>query len=74
MKHTCTQLREVVTSVHRLEVDGLFITRATIRDDADRCFTSRCVVDGDCWEIRFRPALFAHGHRYCPALELVFLG
>ena len=26
------------------------------------------------WEIRFRPVFFAHGHHYCPALELVFLG
>ncbi|OEL22638.1 BTB/POZ and MATH domain-containing protein 1 [Dichanthelium oligosanthes] len=73
MEHSWTQLREVVSSVHRLKVDGFCITKATINHDAG-CVNSRCSVEGHSWEVHFHPALYAKGHGYNPGLDLVFLG
>ncbi|KAF8651416.1 hypothetical protein HU200_063407 [Digitaria exilis] len=76
MNHSCSKVREAVSSTIRLHIEGFSITRASIKDDDMAiCFTSRCHVDGHDWEIRFHPTLYVHdGQWYCPALDLVFLG
>ncbi|CAL4906533.1 unnamed protein product [Urochloa decumbens] len=65
MNHSCTQHRQVVTSVLQLKVDGSSITK------------SRCHVEVYDWEIRFHPALHnsgVGGHTCWLGLVLVFLG
>ncbi|KAF8661059.1 hypothetical protein HU200_057157 [Digitaria exilis] len=76
MNHSCSKVREAVSSTIRLHIEGFSITRASIKDDdVAVCFRSRCHVDGHDWEIRFHPTLYVHdGQWYCPALDLVFLG
>ncbi|KAF8752702.1 hypothetical protein HU200_011909 [Digitaria exilis] len=75
MKHACTQLREVVSSVHDLKVSGFCVTaNTTAGDTAAPAAVCRCVVDGYGWEIRFHPAHYVFSHGYCPGLDLVFLG
>ena len=69
---TCTRLREVVSSVHQLKVAGFPIT--TTEDDSTGWVRSWCTADGHGWEIRYHPALYVFGHRYCPGLSLIFLG
>ncbi|CAN6334043.1 unnamed protein product [Urochloa humidicola] len=64
MNHGCAQLREVVSSVLVLKVDGFSPAK------------SRCHVQGYDWEIRFHPAMVNTGSQYTCwlGLVLVFLG
>ncbi|CAL5067757.1 unnamed protein product [Urochloa decumbens] len=74
MNHSCTHLREVVSSVLQIKVDGFCVTKANINQDTG-CVRSRCTLDGHDWEIRFHPAFYVFDYtNYCPGLELVFLG
>ncbi|CAL4906583.1 unnamed protein product [Urochloa decumbens] len=72
MNHSCTQLREVATSVLHIKVYGFCITKANINHDMG-CIRSRCTLEGHDWEIRFHPALYVGRVNYCPGLDLVFL-
>ncbi|CAL4899266.1 unnamed protein product [Urochloa decumbens] len=72
MNHSCTQLREVATSVLQIKLDGFCITKANINHDMG-CIRSRCTLEGHDWEIRFHPALYVGRVNYCPGLDLVFL-
>ncbi|CAN6334040.1 unnamed protein product [Urochloa humidicola] len=75
MNHTCTQLREIATSVLQLKVSGFCITKANINQDMG-FVGSRCTLEGYDWEIRFHPALYVFGSNvnYYPGLDLVFHG
>ncbi|CAN6347776.1 unnamed protein product [Urochloa humidicola] len=67
MNHTFTKVREVMSSVIQIKIDGFSIGKANMNDDADS-FKSTCNVDGHDWAIRLL------GDRDYPGLELVFLG
>ncbi|CAL4899240.1 unnamed protein product [Urochloa decumbens] len=68
MNHTFTQVREVVSSVLQIKIDGFPMAMAKMKDGTDS-FKSTCNVDGYDWEIRF----LGDRDDY-PGLELVFLG
>ena len=48
-EHSCTRLREVVSSVYQLKVAGMSIIE---EDDGTGWVRFRCSVDGHGWEIR----------------------
>ncbi|CAM0909991.1 unnamed protein product [Alopecurus aequalis] len=74
MPNTCTNLTDVVRSVHRLKVNGYCMTKTM--DSEEGCIKSRWNVYGYDWEIRLYSAgLPGHASFYSSwiALELVFL-
>ncbi|CAL4905652.1 unnamed protein product [Urochloa decumbens] len=82
MKHTCTLLTEAARSVHELKIDGFGSVAATmmkcrdlneIFEESNICVSSRCLVQGYQWEIRFYPARLHYSFSSWVALQLVFL-